>query len=221
MKIRILTGDICSARVDGIVNAANNQGLGGGGVDGAIHRAAGSELREACADLPLWHGLTGYGPGLTPAKGVRVPDGGAVPTPAFQLFCRWVIHTAGPVWPSDPNDEVYVAKMVALAGVQMKVGAVRHQADDLARQVLRDCYKMPALVALGMGLKSLAYPAISTGVYGCPQETCAQVALGWVKDYLDWPLDVSFYIFPETPNLAIWQSVATKADIPFIVEPLE
>ncbi len=94
----------------------------------------------------------------------------------------------------------------------MKLGVTEVRAEDVAKRTLRDCYKMPALLALGMGCKSIAYPAISAGVYGCPVETCAEVALGWAKDYADWPLDVTFYLYPEA-NLPVWQAVAERLGI--------
>jgi O-acetyl-ADP-ribose deacetylase (regulator of RNase III) len=210
MNITLRAGDLCEFDGDAIVNAANNRGLGGGGVDGAIHRAAGPGLLEACKALPIFEGLTGYAPGLDLTNEVRVPDGGAVPTPAFDLPCRWIIHTAGPVWPADPDARIYVPNdpPSSLVGMQMKLGVVAIRAEGMARSVLRACYKMPMNVAVGMGLKSIAYPAISTGVYGCPMETCAEVALGFCRDYIDWPIDVTFYIYPAPVNLAIWQEVA-------------
>jgi len=213
MNITLIAGDICSFNGDVIVNPANNKGLGGGGADGAIHKAAGPGLREACKLLPIIH-KEGYGPGLEPVTSIRVPNGGAVPTPAFNLPCHWVIHTAGPVWPTDPDAALYFANNPAssLAGMQMKFGVTEVRAEDLARQTLRECYKMPALVALGMGCKSIAYPAISAGVYGCPVETCAEVALGWAKDYADWPLDVTFYLHPAA-NLPVWAAVAKRLGI--------
>ncbi len=217
MHITLRTGDICDFSGDAIVNAANNRGLGGGGVDGAIHRAAGPGLLEACKQLPLHHGLKGYAPGLEPTVDVRVPNGSAVPTPAFELPCNWVIHTAGPVWPSDPDQIVFEAYPCSLAGVQMKMGAKGVRAEDRARDILRHCYKMPMVTAVGMGLKSIAYPAISAGVYGCPTETCAEVALGWAKDYIGWPIDVTFYLYPAS-NLPIWKAIAEKLGVPFQVD---
>jgi len=212
MKITLIAGDICSFNGHIIVNPANNAGLGGGGADGAIHKAAGPGLKEACKALPLWTGLKGFGSGLVPTNEVRVPTGGAIPTPAFDLPCRFVIHTAGPPWPVDEDAEVYLTRPVALAGMQMKVEATKVRAGDQARRQLRDCYKMPALTALGMGQSSIAYPAISTGVYGCPVEVCAEVALQWCRGYHDWPLDVTFYLYPEA-NLPIWQAVAERLGV--------
>lgn len=187
MSIRILAGDLTTFSGDAICNAANNAGLGGGGVDGAIHRAAGPDLLEACKALPVYPGLKGLGRGMEPTNQVRVPTGLVVPTPAFSLPCNWILHTAGPVWSGDPTD-------------------------DLA---LQNCYLNPLRLALAMGLKSIAFPAISAGVYGCPQETCARIALQVANRRWSAPhsIDVTFYIFPELPNLAIWQEVASNLGI--------
>ncbi len=190
MRIRIVPGDITTFQGDAVVNAANNAGLGGGGVDGAIHRAAGPRLLDACADMPVVHGLQGLAPGMRTTDEVRIPTGEVRVTPGFNLPAPWVIHTAGPVWPEE--------------GAPYGSEAFNH---------LWNCHRNPALVALGMGLKHIAYPAISTGVYGCPQERCAEIALKWAKDCAAWPLDVTFYIFPELPNLAIWQATAERLGV--------
>jgi O-acetyl-ADP-ribose deacetylase len=206
--IRLIAGDITTFGGDAIVNPANNAGLGGGGADGAIHRAAGPGLLAACLTLPFTEG-EGYGPGLSPITNIRVPNGGAIPVPAFDLPCRWVIHTAGPVWPSDPDAKLYIANnpMSALAGNQMKIGVKGILAETVARTTLRACYKMPLLTAVGMGCTSIAYPAISAGDYGCPVDVCAEVALQLAHDYRDWPIDVTFYLYPAA-NLPIWLEVA-------------
>ncbi len=209
MKITLRAGDITTFTGDAIVNPANNAGLGGGGADGAIHRAAGPGLLEACRSLPVFAGRTGLCRSRQPTDTVRIPDGGAIPTPAFNLPCSWVIHTAGPVWPKSPDEKIFVANdpPSSLAGVQMKMGVKSFLAEDQTKATLRACYKMPLITAMGMGLKSLAYPAISAGDYGCPVETCARVALSFAKDYSDWPMDVTFYLYPEE-NLSVWQAVA-------------
>jgi len=211
MKITLIPGDITNFSGDVIVNPANNQGLGGGGADGAIHRAAGPGLRAACENLPIFEGMEGFAPGLDNAGAVRVPNGSAVPTPAFDLPCRWVIHTAGPVWPNDPDESVFIANdpPSSLSGMQMKLGVKEHRKGDIARAELRKCFKMPMLTAVGMGCKSIAYPAISAGVYGCPVKTCAEVALGFARDYSGWPIDVTFYLYPAS-NLAIWREVGAE-----------
>lgn len=213
MKIHLVQGDITTFRGDAIVNAANHVMLGGGGVDGAIHRAAGPSLREACREVWVDEDTQGLGVGGVTFQGVRCPTGSVRPTPAFDLPCKWVFHTVGPVWPEDENAERFTfAGFPALSGMQMKVGANQTTAGAVARRQLRDCYKKSGLLALSMDLTTIAFPAISAGVYGCPMETCARVALGWAKDYADWPLDVTFYIFTDL-DLAIWEAVARELGV--------
>ncbi|MEO1063809.1 MAG: O-acetyl-ADP-ribose deacetylase [Actinomycetota bacterium] len=130
--VRAWRGDITTLEVDAVVNAANSTLLGGGGVDGAIHRAAGPELLEACRPLG------------------GCPTGAAKATPGFGLPARWVIHTVGPVWH----------------------GGDRGEADLLA-----SCYRHSLEVAEDLGARSVAFPAISTGVYRFPREAAARIAV--------------------------------------------
>jgi len=136
MRLEAVSGDITAEDVDAIVNAANAALAGGGGVDGAIHRAAGPELAEACQRLG------------------GCPPGDARATPGFRLPCRWVIHTVGPVWRGGGNGEA---------------------------DLLASCYRRCLEVADGLGARSLAFPAISTGVYGYPRPEAATIAVGTLR----------------------------------------
>jgi O-acetyl-ADP-ribose deacetylase (regulator of RNase III) len=146
-RLVVVTGDITAERTDAIVNAANESLLGGGGVDGAIHRAAGPELLAACRLLG------------------GCATGDATTTPGFRLPARWVIHTVGPVWR----------------------GGTSGEAEQLA-----SCYRRALEEADGVGARSVAFPAISTGVYGFPIEPAAEIAVATVRDT---PSDVDLVRF--------------------------
>jgi O-acetyl-ADP-ribose deacetylase len=136
MQLEVVVADITRLEVDAIVNAANPSLLGGSGVDGAIHRAAGPALREACAELG------GCEPGEAKA------------TPGFLLPARYVIHTVGPVWRGGSHGE---------------------------HDVLASCYRRSLAEAERLGVRSLAFPAISTGVYGFPKDAAAGVAVATLR----------------------------------------
>jgi O-acetyl-ADP-ribose deacetylase (regulator of RNase III) len=144
-RVRVLVGDITREHVDAVVNAANSTLLGGGGVDGAIHRAGGASILAECRELRR----TLYPEGL--------PAGEAVATSAGNLHARFVIHTVGPVWGRHGGREA---------------------------ELLASCYRNSLVVAAGRGLASIAFPAISTGVYGYPRETAARVASAAVAKFL-------------------------------------
>jgi O-acetyl-ADP-ribose deacetylase (regulator of RNase III) len=158
MDLRAVRGDITEADVDVIVNAANPGLLGGGGVDGAIHRAAGpavlAECRAVAAQLP----------------DRRLPRGQAVATTAGRLPARWVVHTAGPIWSASRDDSA----------------------------VLRSCYSESLRVADGLGARSVAFPAISAGVYGWPIEDAARQAVAGVRAVpVDHVQEVRFVLFSD------------------------
>jgi O-acetyl-ADP-ribose deacetylase (regulator of RNase III) len=140
-----LRADITTLAVDAIVNAANERLLGGGGVDGAIHRAAGPALIEACRRIPEVR------------PGVRCPTGEARITPGFALLAKHVIHTVGPVWQGGGADE-----------------------DAL----LASCYRTSLDLAVAHDVESIAFPAISCGVYGFPAERAAGLAVREVRAHL-------------------------------------
>ncbi|MHB8626813.1 MAG: O-acetyl-ADP-ribose deacetylase [Aggregatilineales bacterium] len=135
----IVKDDITRLSVDAIVNAANSSLLGGGGVDGAIHRAAGPQLLAACREL----------------RGCKT--GEAKITPGFKLPAKWVIHTVGPIWHNGKQGE-----------------------DDL----LANCYRNSLALVVQHGLKTVAFPAISTGVYSFPIDRAAQIAVREISQFL-------------------------------------
>lgn len=138
-RIAVARGDITKFEVDAIVNAANKSLLGGGGVDGAIHRAAGPELKEECRALG------------------GAETGEAKITRGYRLPAKYVIHTVGPVW---------------------------HGGDRNEDELLADCYRNSLRLAVENGLKTVAFPSISTGAYGFPIERATPIAIETVRDFI-------------------------------------
>jgi len=143
-KIEVIKGDITKLKVDAIVNAANSSLMGGGGVDGAIHRAGGPEILEECRKIVAMQG--------------GCDTGEAVITTAGNLPASFVIHTVGPVWQGGNNNE---------------------------SQKLKACYLNSMKLALNNKCQTIAFPNISTGVYGFPKKLAAEIAFKAVKEFLD------------------------------------
>ncbi len=161
-EISFVRGDITEQSVDAIVNAANHSLLGGGGVDGAIHRRGGPEILAECRRLRE----TRYPDGL--------PTGEAAATTAGRLPARWVIHTVGPTW----------AKTKDKSGL------------------LADCYRNSLAVADRLGAQSVAFPAISAGVYRWPMADAARIAVTTVRDTATAVREVRFVLFSDTAYAA-------------------
>ena len=156
--IKVIQADITTLAVDAIVNAANELMLGGGGVDGAIHDAAGEDLFNACLKVPEVR------------PGVRCPTGEARITPGFRLPAKFVIHTVGPVY----------------------YGGQRGEPEKLAA-----CYRNSLALAAENGCRTIAFPCISTGVYGYPLEDAAKIAIREVSAFLEThpEMEVTFCCF--------------------------
>lgn len=144
-RIEVVFGNITGVAVEAVVNAANERMLGGGGVDGAIHRVAGPELLAACRAVPEVR------------PGVRCPTGESRITPGFKLPARHVIHTVGPVWQGGAAGEP---------------------------ELLASCYRSALELAREHRVRSIAFPAISCGVFGYPVERAATVAVNTISTYL-------------------------------------
>lgn len=167
-KILIIQGDITKADVDAIVNAANSQMLGGGGVDGAIHRAAGPELLAACKAVKS-------------ENGIRCPAGQARITIAGNLNAKFVIHTVGPRYGIDENPE----------------------------KLLTSAYLNSLNLAVKNGCRSIAFPAVSCGVYGYPHNEAAQISLNVCSRPEFKNLDIFFYLF-SNDMVDVWSSTLEK-----------
>ncbi len=162
-------GDITALRVDAIVNAANTSLLGGGGVDGAIHRAAGPELLEECRKLG------------------GCATGSAKATPGFHLLAKWVFHAVGPVWQGGGHDE-----------------------DDL----LASCYRRCLELAKQHQARSIAFPAISTGVYHFPPKRAAHIAIDTVRERVQGSgVEVVRFVCFNQETLAIYEQFLAEAPL--------
>ncbi|MFF8828230.1 O-acetyl-ADP-ribose deacetylase [Streptomyces sp. NPDC015131] len=168
MNLTLALGDITEQRVDAIVNAANSSLLGGGGVDGAIHRKGGPDILAECRALRAGH----LGRGL--------PTGRAVATTAGRLPARWVIHTVGPV----------------------------HSREEDRSALLASCYRESLRVADDVGARSVAFPAISTGVYGWPMADGARIAVETVRSAATSVAEVRFVLFDPPAYEAFAAAVA-------------
>jgi O-acetyl-ADP-ribose deacetylase (regulator of RNase III) len=163
-QLIVIRGDITQRPVDAIVNAANSSLLGGGGVDGAIHRAAGPELLEACRKL---HGC---------------PTGSAKATPGFRLPAQWIFHAVGPVWHGGTQGEP-----AHLAG----------------------CYRACLALAVEHNARTLAFPAISTGIYAYPKQAAAEIAIRECRKAPDLIERIEFVCFDEA-TAAIYRALLDR-----------
>lgn len=170
--LELIQGDITKAEVDAIVNAANSELIGGGGVDGAIRRAGGDEIEQACAEIRRREG--------------GCPTGKAVITPGGDLRANYVIHTVGPVWEGGNSGEA---------------------------ELLASCYKESLRLTVENDIRSVAFPSISTGIYGYPTEKAAVVALTAVKEFVlqdtAVPIVIQFVLFDEATHTCYLDALLT------------
>jgi len=171
MTIQLIQGDITKLQVDAIVNAANSSLLGGGGVDGAIHRAGGSAILEECRAIRNRQG--------------GCPTGEAVITTAGNLPAKKVIHTVGPVWQGGQSGEA---------------------------EKLHSCYIQSLKLAETNELKSIAFPNISTGIYGFPKIAAAEIAVSTVESYKSSCLEEVIFICFDKGNFEIYSKLLGKGN---------
>ncbi|MGR3855454.1 O-acetyl-ADP-ribose deacetylase [Chryseobacterium indologenes] len=164
MKIELIKGDITKIKADAIVNAANSSLLGGGGVDGAIHRAGGSKILEECRAIRNRQG--------------KCNTGEAVVTTAGNLSAKYVIHTVGPVWNGHAEKE---------------------------SKLLANCYHNSLKLAESLGVKTIAFPNISTGVYRFPKELAGKIAVGAVRNFKSDIIEKVIFVCFDDENEIIYQ----------------
>jgi len=169
----LVQGDITDVNTDAVVNAANPTLMGGGGVDGAIHRKGGPKILEECKRIRA----TEWPDGL--------PTGKAVMTAGGNLKTKYVIHTVGPVWHGGTRGEP---------------------------ELLADAYRNSLKLAISKRLKTLAFPSISTGAYGCPIEKASRIALATVKEFLEveYKLDKVVFVLFTRNDLEIYKEAAKE-----------
>ncbi|MCR4032805.1 MULTISPECIES: O-acetyl-ADP-ribose deacetylase [Flavobacterium] len=167
MKIELLKADITEIQVDAIVNAANTSLLGGGGVDGAIHRKGGKAILDECVHIRNKQG--------------GCKTGEAVITTAGNLPCKYVIHTVGPVWNGDKEEK---------------------------SRLLANCYNNSLNLAVENGIKTIAFPNISTGIYHFPKDKAAEIAVKAVKDFNKISeIDKVLFVCFDDENYQIYKSI--------------
>lgn len=166
MNIELIKGDITTIHADAIVNAANSSLLGGGGVDGAIHRAGGKQILEECIQIRNRQG--------------KCNTGEAVATSAGNLLAKYVIHTVGPVW----NGE-----------------------EDKSSKLLEDCYRNSLQLAESLGIKTIAFPNISTGIYQFPKELAGKIAVETVKNFQAETIEKVIFVCFDDDNEKIYKKL--------------
>ncbi|MCT2563555.1 O-acetyl-ADP-ribose deacetylase [Chryseobacterium herbae] len=166
MKTELIKGDITKIPADAIINAANSSLLGGGGVDGAIHRAGGKQILEECIQIRNRQG--------------KCKTGQAVVTSAGNLPAKYVIHTVGPVW----NGE-----------------------EDKSSKLLEDCYKNSLQLAESLGIKTIAFPDISTGIYKFPKELAGKIAVETVQNFQSDSIEKVIFVCFDDDNEKIYKKL--------------
>lgn len=170
-RVNLVFGDITQTEADAIVNAANTWLMGGGGVDGAIHRAGGPVILEECRQIVARHG--------------PCPTGQAVVTSAGKLPARYVIHTVGPVWNGGKHHE---------------------------EQLLKNAYENSLKLAVEKGVETIAFPNISTGVYGFPKDKAARIAVETVNDFLssDQQIRMVYFVCFDQENYSLYHQLLNQ-----------